>query len=555
MMRVTNNMMVSNLLQNLEKNLNSMTRKQDELATGKKVLRASDDPIAASKILKFKTDISELAQFQDNGTDALGWLEATESSIADSGEVLHRLKELSVQASNGTYSTEDLSKIRTEVQQLKKQLITNGNFNFAGRYVFSGFQTDKPLFNSDGTFNVDLTSYDLNNVAKTKFLIGVGEDLEISSNGLDLFGYVPSTSIMAQRFPDGVSEGSAATKAVIKSTVNPDLNADLTTGLTHNAGMVVRVNGVDFTVDPLKLNSFKGSGVEADKAVLTDIISTATNGTTKLNQVADVFFDSSGKLSIKNKSYGTASTLNVQYSAATGGVPSIPDLEATFGIPNGTTVSGVDAIDTSVTGSVDILSGDIAANLTDIENKSFYMTVNGETKKITVGVLGSSDQAGLTTALNTALSAAFGNQVVASFATNRLVFTTSNQANDGHIPRLESRPIQTTESQLIADINKLDAALAINDKAGITTFLADVSVHHNRIMESRSEIGAKTNRLDLIIQRITDNNVSFSRMLSDEEDADVGEVIMNLKNAENVYKSALSTGARVIQPTLIDFLR
>lgn len=552
-MRVTNNMMISNLMYNLERNLNRMTRKQDELATGKRVLRASDDPIEASKILKFKTDISELTQFQDNATDALGWLEATESSIADTGEVLHRLKELSIQASNSTYSVEDLSKIRTEVQQLKNQIITNGNFNFAGRYVFSGFQTDKPLFNNDGSFNVNITSSDINNIAKTKFQIGVGEDLEISTNGLNLFGYVPSTSLMSQRFPDDYAEGTPATKGVIKG--NPVIMSDLTTGVNGDAGMSVTVNGTTFTVDPARLNNYRGLGSDADKNELVNLISTSLNGTTALNQVADVFFDGNDQLTIRNKTTGLAGQISVQYTADTGGGLTVADLETAFGIPDGTTVNGVNATNASITGPVDILDADIVANLADIENKSFQVSVNGVTKMVTVGVLATQDQAGLVGAVNTALTASFGNQVVASFVGNRLVLTTDNQANDGHVPTLESRPTQTTQSQLLSDIDALDAALAIADYPAISAFVTNASNHLNRVLEARAEIGAKVNRLDLVIQRITDNNVSFTRMLSDSEDADMGEVIMNLKNAENVYKSSLSAGARIIQPTLIDFLR
>ena len=50
-------------------------------------------------------------------------------------------------------------------------------------------------------------------------------------------------------------------------------------------------------------------------------------------------------------------------------------------------------------------------------------------------------------------------------------------------------------------------------------------------------------------------DVNFTKLMSDNEDADMAETIMNLKNEENVYKASMAGGARIIQPSLIDFLR
>ena len=61
-MRVTNNMLVNTLLRNVNNNLSTMQKKQDQLSTGKRVSRPSDDPVAVSKIIKYKTDINELKQ-------------------------------------------------------------------------------------------------------------------------------------------------------------------------------------------------------------------------------------------------------------------------------------------------------------------------------------------------------------------------------------------------------------------------------------------------------------------------------------------------------------
>ncbi len=75
------------------------------------------------------------------------------------------------------------------------------------------------------------------------------------------------------------------------------------------------------------------------------------------------------------------------------------------------------------------------------------------------------------------------------------------------------------------------------------------------LLSCRSKIGAKVNRLELQKSRLESTQVSYTGLLAENEDADLAEVIMNLKMQENVYRASLSAGARIIQPSLIDFLR
>ena len=103
-MRITNNMLINNMLSNLSTNLNRMSKYQNQLATGKKISLPSDDPIVASRALKLRTDVSEIEQYKRNVDDATSWMEITETTLAQMGEVMHRVRELVVQGSNGTLS-------------------------------------------------------------------------------------------------------------------------------------------------------------------------------------------------------------------------------------------------------------------------------------------------------------------------------------------------------------------------------------------------------------------------------------------------------------------
>jgi len=79
----------------------------------------------------------------------------------------------------------------------------------------------------------------------------------------------------------------------------------------------------------------------------------------------------------------------------------------------------------------------------------------------------------------------------------------------------------------------------------------------NRLQEllyHRSTLGARINRLELQQSRLTSSAESMTELLSKNEDTDEAKVLMELKQQENVYQASLAVSARIIQPTLMDFL-
>jgi flagellar hook-associated protein 3 FlgL len=85
--------------------------------------------------------------------------------------------------------------------------------------------------------------------------------------------------------------------------------------------------------------------------------------------------------------------------------------------------------------------------------------------------------------------------------------------------------------------------------------ITDLQAGQQHILGLVAEVGGRDNRLDILISRYEQDDINYTQMKSDAEDADQAEVIMNYKMAEAVYKAALSAGAFIIQPTLMDFLR
>ncbi|ADH60317.1 flagellar hook-associated protein 3 [Thermoanaerobacter mathranii subsp. mathranii str. A3] len=112
----------------------------------------------------------------------------------------------------------------------------------------------------------------------------------------------------------------------------------------------------------------------------------------------------------------------------------------------------------------------------------------------------------------------------------------------------------TGTSQLLVMMDNLKSALDSGDHQAVSNLIADVDKQLENVLAVRAEVGAKSNRVDLIKNRLQDDNYNFTVLLSKNEDADLAQVITNLKMDENVYRASLAAGARIMQPSLIDFL-
>lgn len=541
-MRVTNSMLITNMLSNLNTNLNVMSRKQDELSTGKRVLFASDDPVAAAKIMKFKTDIADMTQYADNTQSAQSILDSNESSVAEMGNVLQRVRELTVQAANGTLTAADTQKIEEEIIQLRDHLISGGNSNFAGRYQFSSHYTDKALLTSAGKYNIPITKEDLVNKPVSIVEISPKEYMPTGTHGLDLFGYVLDASAFTTNMPDDTAvEGVSSKKPAVISAF--DLTVDYS-----SATLSVGVNGTTFNIDTTNL---KGTVLKPlDMQTVLNSFRDKTVGGVKLSEVADVYFDMNKNLIIRDKTYGAAANVTLTASTGLSNINNITDPDAPVAITSGTVVNGVNSVGCVVSAA----AGSDFIPEADFYGKRFVMTVNGLTNTITFPTSGTA--AALKAGIQTSIDAAFGaGKVVVSSPPISFSTIASTSTTEPEQPNLRIQAAVTTEPKLIQDMNTFIAYLEAGKTTEIGTLMSTIDGHLQQLLAVRADIGARNSRLDLVGARIAENSVTFTRLLSNSQDADMAEVIMYLKNAENVYKSALSVGGRIIQPSLLDFIR
>jgi len=137
-MRVTQGMLAANSLKQISNSYNKLETLQNQLSTGKKITRPSDDPVVATKGMAYRSNLSEVNQYKRNLTEAQSWFDNSESGLEQVNSILQRTKELVVQGLNGTNESDDRQAIAREIEQLKLDYMQVGNTQVAGNYIFNG---------------------------------------------------------------------------------------------------------------------------------------------------------------------------------------------------------------------------------------------------------------------------------------------------------------------------------------------------------------------------------------------------------------------------------
>lgn len=161
-MRVTQSMLTGNMLRNLSQSYERMGKYQDQLSTGKRITKPSDDPVVAMKGMEYRTDLTEVEQFKRNLSEVYSWMENSDAALDEAGQVLHRIRELTVQASNGTYDQGQRGAIADEINQLRDHLISVANTKVAGKFIFNGTNTTQPPVSEDGIVEMPLNNNAIN---------------------------------------------------------------------------------------------------------------------------------------------------------------------------------------------------------------------------------------------------------------------------------------------------------------------------------------------------------------------------------------------------------
>ena len=140
--RITSNILTSNYLRNMRRNLGNMKTLQNQLASGKEINKASENPYRASRSMQLHADISYNKQYNENIKDTSNWLDTTDTALSQIGNVFGRIETLLVNAGNGAFGPDERTAIQDEVKEKVNELSQILNTSFDGSYIFGGTKTD-----------------------------------------------------------------------------------------------------------------------------------------------------------------------------------------------------------------------------------------------------------------------------------------------------------------------------------------------------------------------------------------------------------------------------
>lgn len=180
--RVTGLMTSQGTIDDLSGALQRLTTTEQQMSSGLKISQPSDDPYGASQVVTLNGQLSQLTSYSSNVSDGTAWLNTASGALTDINSSLQRVRELVVEAGNGTMSAADRSSAAAEVGQLIDSIKSSANAQYNGSYVFSGTATTTAPYLSGST---DTYQGDSGTVTRT---IGPNTSVAVNTNISTLLG-------------------------------------------------------------------------------------------------------------------------------------------------------------------------------------------------------------------------------------------------------------------------------------------------------------------------------------------------------------------------------
>ncbi|HOK39633.1 MAG TPA: flagellar hook-associated protein FlgL [bacterium] len=218
-MRISNNMIYSQVLINLQKNTEELDNLYWQSSSLKKIRYASDGPTETVKQMNLKSQQSKIEKYLSNIVDAEQWLNTQDNTLNDAVTILQRAHTLTIQAANDTYTASDRKLIAEEINQILESLVTVANTTLGGSFLYGGTQNLDSPFNekpfavtrgqSGGMVNV-ITNVEYKGDFQPIYReVEEGIRIQINQNGNEVFYAAPYSVQM----PDlGFSDASTALK-------------------------------------------------------------------------------------------------------------------------------------------------------------------------------------------------------------------------------------------------------------------------------------------------------------------------------------------------------
>lgn len=518
-MRITNKIMQNNSLYNINNNKILQDRLSTQMSTQKAITRPSDDPVVAIRALRLRSSVSELTQYyKKNAPDAQSWIEVTGKGLSTVTDILTDMNRQANKGANKDYTSSELSIIIKQLQSLRDEFYATGNLDYAGRYVFTGYRTDTTMTFTKGE------------VEETK------PDYVIHEQGtmadFDSINYTYTANL------DGMNASNYDKNKVIEQdVVNGDIHR---IRLAYN--QVERFDGIQLVDKDGKKQTYTADTVSttADPDPYKTIQDANKAGTSKI-----VFVPETGEVLFSDKAYETMNTaagaisgseteIRMNYKKSKWEVGDLRP-EHYFACEGTTTKNGVTK---TVSYNEEYLEG-------KKEKQSIEYDV-GYNQKIEV---------------NTTADEVFSHRLdrdvddlVTALASLEKIEST----------RTDLKKVLSGLDEGTADYKEVQTKLEAADKAfsyireNIHDLMQHTITSTQQYLDDTNvaitDNGTRESRLDLISNRLMDQQTTFKTLQSENEDVDIADVTIQLTSTKLTYDAALMATGKIMQTSLMNYI-
>ncbi|MFD2331480.1 flagellar hook-associated protein FlgL [Cohnella sp. GCM10020058] len=274
-LRVTQGMIQSQVVRNLNHNLNSMTNSQEQLTTGRKINKPSDDPVGITYALRYRSEIAMNDQFQRNLTTATSAVDHVDTVLGQINDLVSRVKELTVKGVSDTSTPESRVAIAKELDGIYSNLVTLGNEQLNGKYIFNGQQTLTQPYTEATAGTQDTDDGEIN------LSLAPGVAISTNMSGNKVFGSSTDADnlfTVVRTLRDSFNANDSKTASNTMSKLDSRLNTFL--GIRSEIG--ARANRIEMLDSRNKdldvtLNSLSGKVEDADMAATITELQTQQN--------------------------------------------------------------------------------------------------------------------------------------------------------------------------------------------------------------------------------------------------------------------------------------
>jgi len=237
-------MIINNFLANFTRSQKSLNKYMEQLTTGEKFSRISDEPIYAVKAMKLETILQFNEKYIENAEEGINWLNVTDKALDDVVKTLRKLRDSAVRAANGSLTPDDRQKIQQEVLQLKEHLIDVANSRYGNAYIFNGTETKlQPYVNAPSKVPDDYLANGSVSDGKLTREVGAGIIIDINVTGAEI-GFAQIFADL-QAFSDALEYDDTETLQTMMGTIDKHIESVL--GARAQVGS--RQNRLELTVD------------------------------------------------------------------------------------------------------------------------------------------------------------------------------------------------------------------------------------------------------------------------------------------------------------------